>query len=69
MEESTLCSCNIPKGDCSIFTRQPLSYAMGYVPYQMWERLYDPAVGWERGTIFPCLDKPFIGEEAVPSDR
>jgi len=39
--------------------------AMAYVPFQMWEKPYDDAVGFVRGTIFPSLDKPFIGEEAV----
>ena len=57
------------KTDCSIFTTQPISYGMAYVPYQSWERIYDPAIALERGTIFPDLDKPFIGEEAVPNGR
>lgn len=39
---------------------------MAYVPYQQWEKPYDEQVALERGTIFPSLDKPFIGEEAVP---
>ena len=43
--------------------------AMAYVPYQQWERLYDDAVAISRGTIFPSLDKPFIGEEAVRNAR
>ena len=42
---------------------------MSYVPYQMWEKPYDDAVGFVRGTIFPSLDKPFIGEEAVKNER
>ena len=54
---------------CSIFTRQPVSLAISYVPLQSWERPYEVAVGFERGTIFAGLDKPFIGEEAVPSGR
>lgn len=40
-------------------------YAMAYVPFQQWETPYDTDVALSRGTIFPCLDKPFIGEEAV----
>ncbi len=39
--------------------------AMAYVPMQMWEKPYDMATALSRGTIFPSLDKPFIGEEAV----
>lgn len=53
--------------NCSIFTNQPISLAMAYVPYQQWGRTYDPAVGFTRGTIFPDLDKPFLGEEAIPN--
>lgn len=49
--------------DCSIFTAQPISYAMAYVPYQQWSKTYEPSLGFQRGTIFPCLDKPFLGEE------
>lgn len=43
--------------------------AMAYVPLQRWEMPYDEAVALSRGTIFPSLDKPFIGEEAVKNDR
>jgi hypothetical protein len=39
--------------------------AMAYVPFQSWENPYDSATALARGTIFPALDKPFIGEEAV----
>ena len=34
---------------------------MGYVPEQEWGAPHDGAKGLERGTIFPCLDKPFAG--------
>ena len=36
--------------------------AMAYVPRQKWGELYTEEVGFQRGTIFPELDKPFIGE-------
>lgn len=39
--------------------------AMMYVPYQEWETPYDPDLALSRGTIFPSLDLPFIGKEAV----
>jgi len=39
--------------------------AMAFVAFQQWETPYEPEVGFMRGTIFPGLDKPFIGEEAV----
>lgn len=51
-----------------IFTTQPLSLAMAYIPYQQWNTTYEPALGFQRGTIFPELDKPFVGEEAISND-
>lgn len=39
--------------------------AMAYVPFQQWEEPYDMQTGLSRGTVFPQLDLPFIGEEAV----
>lgn len=33
--------------------------AMAYVPWQAWAQTYEPAVGFERGTIFPELDLPW----------
>lgn len=54
-------SCLLPN---SVFPKStPL--AMAYVPYQQWETPYESDVALARGTIFPSLDKPFIGEEAV----
>lgn len=38
---------------------------MAYVPFQQWETPYDDVVALSRGTMFPSLDLPFIGEEAV----
>lgn len=43
-----------------------LSLAMAFVPVQSWERPYDSDVALARGTIFPSLDMPFLGEEAIP---
>ena len=37
--------------------------AMAYVLDQIWADTYEPEIGLCRGTIFPGLDKPFIGEE------
>lgn len=42
-----------------------LPLAMAYVPVQPWETPYEPDVGLRRGTIFPSLDYPFLGEEAL----
>ena len=43
-----------------------LPLAMAYVPMQKWGQVYEQEVAFPRGTIFPVLDLPFIGEEAVP---
>lgn len=58
-------SCNQPVGEFP--THTPI--AMAYVPFQQWEKTYDDAVALSRGTIFPSLDKPFLGEEAVRNVR
>lgn len=39
-----------------------LAVAMAFVPKQEWAQVYADDVAFERGTIFPELDKPFIGE-------
>lgn len=43
-----------------------LALAMGFVPVQAWEEPYANDLALARGTIFPSLDKPFLGEEAIP---
>ncbi len=35
--------------------------AMAYVPYQKYGEVYAAEKGLETGTIFPELDKPFLG--------
>ena len=47
-----------------LFSPNP-ALAIAYVPWQNWEEPYDADTGFERGTLFPSLDKPFIGEEAI----
>lgn len=32
-----------------------------YVPMQVWETPYDDDTAYHVGTIFPCLNKPFLG--------
>ena len=39
-----------------------LPLAMAYVPMQKWNETYEPAMALARGTLFPELDKPFLGE-------
>lgn len=43
-----------------------LALAMGFVPRQTWEEPYEFEMALRRGTVFPSLDKPFLGEEAIP---
>lgn len=38
---------------------------MAYVPFQQWEEMFPEDEGFEKGTIFPGLDFPFMnGGEA-----
>lgn len=39
--------------------------AMAYVPWQQWNTLYDLEKGLETGTIFPELNRPFLGVRNV----
>lgn len=52
------CYCNgLPycaPGYCS-----KLELAHAYVPFQCLGRVYEPARGLDRGTIFPELDRPY----------
>ncbi len=53
--------CPVPR------SKFPASTPIGmmYVPYQKWETPYEAELALSRGTIFPCLDLPFIGREAA----
>lgn len=39
---------------------------IGYVPWQQWRKTYDFCEGLSNGTIFPCLNLPFLG--CIPRD-
>lgn len=39
--------------------------AMAYVPFQNPVVIYSAERGLQRGTLFPCLDKPFCGCEVL----
>jgi len=54
------------KGQFPYTPCSPIPLAMAYVPIQTWEDIYDCDTALSRGTLFAQLDKPFIGEEAVP---
>ena len=38
---------------------------MAYVPWQQFGGLYEPEKGFETGTIFSELDKPFLGRRGM----
>ena len=42
-----------------------LPLAMAYVPMQKWQDIYSTDVGFDRGTIFSQLDKPFLGRRGL----
>jgi len=49
-----------------IFYSDSIPLGIGYVPWQgcpdrMEESVYDLNAGFDAGTIFPCLNKPFLG--------
>lgn len=40
--------------------------AMAYVPWQHFFKLYDnPEEGYHEGTIFPQLNRPFMGRRCI----
>ncbi len=43
--------------------------AMAYVPFQRFGRPYDLPKGFQCGTIFPELNKPFLGSGGCKSWR
>ena len=38
--------------------------AIAYVRWQQLSTVYEPEEAFAKGTIFPCLDKPFYGRRA-----
>ena len=52
-ERKKKCSDKMPLRDFPV--------AMAYVPWQEWEDVYELCEGFEIGTIFPSLNKPFVG--------
>lgn len=59
---------NSSANDGFVLNYNLLALAMGFVPDQVWQNIYNDDVALARGTIFADLDKPFIGEEAVCND-
>ena len=46
-------------------TWDDMPIAMAYVPWQMWQDIYDAEKGFQCGTIFQELNKPFLGKGGV----
>lgn len=44
---------------------QEISYAIGYVPYQIDPKTYSADEALEKGTLYPELYKPFTGKRGV----
>ena len=40
--------------------------AMAYVPFQQYNTVYPAEQGFDNGTIFPELNKPFYGRRGEP---
>lgn len=40
--------------------------AMAYIPFQQWGDVYGELKAFDRGTLFPVLDKPFYGRMGEP---
>lgn len=39
-----------------------MEVAMAYVPWQFFQTIYEPDKALQAGTIFPELNKPFLGK-------
>lgn len=55
LDNAALCDSAFPP-----MPEQPQVVAMAYVPWQHLQTVYEPDYGFERGTIFPELDKPWL---------
>ncbi len=64
MEIFTKTNCD-PKLERSALPADPC-VAMSYIPFQTWETPYETLRGYDKGTIFPELDKPFYGRRGEP---
>ncbi|MDD7738573.1 MAG: spore coat associated protein CotJA [Fusicatenibacter sp.] len=59
MRQGMMSECKMSDSSVSSAKMVP---AMAYVPMQQFEQTYDLAVGFQMGTIFPELCKPFCGK-------
>ena len=58
-EDNCLNCCNYSDREKSSFP-ECYALAMAYVPFQQWGEIYPCEKALMRGTVFPCLDKPFL---------
>ncbi len=53
-------------GNCfDMTTESGQTVAMAYVPMQIFGKLYEPCTALEEGTLFPELNKPFLGGKCI----
>lgn len=45
------------------------SLAIANVKWQKFDKTYDPEIAIKKGTIFPELDKPFIGTGKIKGEK
>lgn len=48
----------------SVFPAE-LSLGIAYVPYQKLTTMYEPDAAYAAGTLYPELDKPFLGGKGM----
>lgn len=66
MADCNMQSMQRPKpGSCSKDPLFGLSLAIAYVPWQQWNQTYPLDKAMQAGTIFPELDKPFLGKRGA----
>lgn len=58
MEKHCNCGSGCDRGDMPV---DDMVIGMCYVPWQKWQDIYDMEKGFECGTIFEELDKPYLG--------
>ena len=53
------------RSDPEPFPKDPV-VGMAYVPFQQFGTVYQPEMGFDNGTAFPDLNKPFYGRRGEP---
>ena len=52
---------NKPETETDSVFGNPFVLGICYVPMQEWEQVYDEDTAFSAGTLFPGLNKPFLG--------